>query len=248
MSKKKRPSKSQKAKQQQREKAQAKRQQASAEQPSAVSVPQPLNLAKFGTFLDDIRKEKAAQLLAEKDLSMVDIAAAVGVSREAIRLWQQDPEFAARVAEHTKMLGELSRQFLIARKTYRLACLNERQRRMQRVIDARAADPEMQAARGGDSGLLARRERMIGSGLAAKLVVEFEFDAALDKAMRETEDQAAIECGQRVTKVAPTTPEGDKEFSGGLTDEERVSAIHAILARFGPSGSGSNPDQAGAAS
>jgi len=198
-------SKSARKKAEQHARAQSRRKAANAAGASGTSQKSctqsvPPDLAKVGTFLADLRKEKTAQLLAEKDLSIIDIAAAVGVSRECIRLWQQEAEFAARVADHTAMLADLSQRFLIGRKAYRLGNLQERLLRMQRVMDARAADPELQKAGGGDAGLFVRRLRMIGSGENAMVVEEFEFDAALDKAMRDTEKQAAQECGQWAEK------------------------------------------------
>lgn len=195
----------QKQKAAQQKRAEARRQAAAtvqgvqAQQESAggagAAEPSTTNRAKSNTFLADHRKERAAQLLAEKDISATDIATAIGIARSTLWEWQQEPDFSARVAEHTKALADASQQLLIARRTYRLGNLQERLLRMQRLLDARADDPELQAARGGDTGLLVKQARMIGSGDNARLITEFEFDAALEKAMRDTEKQAAQECG-----------------------------------------------------
>jgi hypothetical protein len=49
-------------------------------------------------------------------------------------------------------------------------------------------------------------------------------------------------------KVAPTTPDGKGEYTGGgMTDAERAAAVAAILARVGEAGPGPHPHRAGAA-
>jgi transposase-like protein len=200
---KKRKSKSQKAKERQRQKATEKRQHAEV---AAVADRTKSDIQQL-----DAKKEEAAQLLAENDFTVEEIAEKLGVARSTIYEWRALPDFSARVAALEKMLGDISLRRIIARKSRRLLALEDRWLRMQRVIEERAANPAMQNAPGGKTGMLVRRQRMLGSGPAAKLIEEFEFDAALEKALRETEKQAAQECGQweqRDSKPACALDEG----------------------------------------
>lgn len=167
---------------------------------------------KFNFLLDDLRKEKAAQLLAEGNMTVEDVARAVGVTKITIYNWRKEPGFLEHVEEIRKHLADLSLRFPIARKLYRLANLNERLLQMQRICDARAA--EAPAKHGGDSGLLVRRLRTIGRGENERVIEEYVFDSALVKEMRETEKQAAEELGDIVKKLAPTTPDGKDEYTG----------------------------------
>jgi hypothetical protein len=44
-------------------------------------------------------------------------------------------------------------------------------------------------------------------------------------------------------KIAPTNPTGDAEFSGGLSDEERLAALARLRAAVGARGGGANPPE-----
>jgi hypothetical protein len=74
--------------------------------------------------------------------------------------------------------------------------LGDRWNRLRQVIAARAADPDHAKAPGGDTGLLVRKLKQIGSGESARTVEEYEVDAALLREAREHEKQAAQELGQ----------------------------------------------------
>jgi hypothetical protein len=53
---------------------------------------------------------------------------------------------------------------------------------------------------------------------------------ALDRCLQIIRQRMILE-GLNVTKIAPTDPTGEKEFSGGLTDEERAARLTALLDR-----------------
>jgi hypothetical protein len=53
---------------------------------------------------------------------------------------------------------------------------------------------------------------------------------ALERCLQIMKQRAALE-GLNLIKVAPTDPTGEKEFSGGLTDEERSARIALLLER-----------------
>lgn len=161
-------------------------------------------------FAWDGAREKAADRVADGKLTTDEIAAEAGVDRRTLTRWKQHPEFMARVKETVEQLGEASARFAVGRRLRRLQALDERWRAMQAVIAARAADPELQSAPGGATGLLVRNRKMIGSGDAAREVVDFAVDTGLLDQLLEHEKRAAQECGQWVDKVAATTPDGTK--------------------------------------
>jgi hypothetical protein len=76
---------------------------------------------------------------------------------------------------------------------------------------------------------LARREN-----LYAKAVLQGDIRTAL----AVLQDAADLEGLYPPKKVAPTNPQGDAPYDGGLTDEERVAALAALYARVGAGGGG----------
>lgn len=193
--------------------------------------------------LDEVQL-RAAQLVAEGELTEDEIAEQVDRARRTVQLWKKLPEFRARVAELVKELEVAILDRGIARRGQRVARLDDTWRRLRQVVDERAADPAMQTVAGGKTGLLVRHLKQIGGGETAQVVEEFEVDTGLLRELREHEKQAAIELGQWVRKMAPTDPTGEKEYGDGLTDEERRAEVVGILRRFGilaPDGPGVAP-------
>jgi predicted transcriptional regulator len=141
-------------------------------------------------------QERAAVLLAENRLSDSDIAATLGVSRASISRWKRRPEFQTRVTVLQQRINEVALQTAIADREKRVAALNDRWERMQRVLDERAADPGVASAPGGTTGLVVKQMKMIGAGEAAMPITEYAVDTSLLKEMRATEQQAAQELGQ----------------------------------------------------
>lgn len=151
---------------------------------------------KVPAFRWNAQKQQAAQLLAEDELTDVEIAQTVGISDRQMRNWKHVPEFMDRVKEIIGELGDVVFRRAIGRRSRRLLCQENRWLAMQRVIRERAADPCMQNVPGGQTGLLVRTVKSIGAGTNFKEVEEYEFDAALVKAIADVEKQAAQECGQ----------------------------------------------------
>lgn len=150
----------------------------------------------------DENRRRAAELVADGELSDAQIGDRIGVTRQAIWQWRRVPEFMARVDQHINDTNAALRKRRISHVEQRVAAYNDRWLRLQRVIEARSTDPNCLKGAGGDTGLLAHKVRMIGSGENAMPVDEFEVDTGLLKELREIEKQAAIELGQWEEKQA----------------------------------------------
>jgi hypothetical protein len=164
-----------------------------------------LNSQNFPEFQWTKGRSEAAVLLAEDELNDEQIAERAGVSRRQLTTWKQHPTFRARIDE---LAAEFEQSFLrigIARKRRRIAALNDRHQRMCRVIEERAADPEMQEVAGGTTGLLVRQVKVIGTGEHARTVEEYAVDTGLLSEMRQTEKQMAQEVGDWVDKSEART-------------------------------------------
>ena len=143
----------------------------------------------------------AAQLLAEGNLTDAEIGERCGVSRQAIWNWKQVEAFNAEVDLQVEAFNAEVRRRGIASRFRRVKALNDRWNRLQRVIEARAEDPEMADVPGGNTGLLVKtvKTRSIGE-VELEKTVEAELDAVLLRELREHEKQAAQELGQWVEK------------------------------------------------
>lgn len=152
---------------------------------------------------------EAAVLVADDDLSNDEIARACGISAKTLTMWKRHPEFAARVGQIVTDLQEHARKRGLARLDKRQTTAFDRHRRMVDLILARAGDIGNEAA-GGETGLVVRQYRSIGTGPNARQVTEYVFDAALMRELRELEKQIAQDAGQWSEKR-------QVEHSGGLT-------------------------------
>jgi Helix-turn-helix of insertion element transposase len=150
---------------------------------------------KYIGFRLTARRVKAAQLLAEDQLSDEKIAAEVGISRWGLAKWKRQPAFIELVnGIAAKLAAEIRGKGLVDLHN-RVDALNARWARLHRVIDARAKDDSMTAP-GADTGLLTRSWKTVGSGDTAMTVEEYQVDTRLLKELREHEKQAAQELGQ----------------------------------------------------
>ena len=96
----------------------------------------------------------------------------------------------------------------IANVEYRVAKLDDLEKRYWDLIEARAADLPDDIA-GGDTGLLVRTEKVIGTGNSAQHITEYKADVAVTKEIRELHKQAAQELGQWVEKNEHGGPNGE---------------------------------------
>ncbi len=156
-----------------------------------------------GDFRWSDAAKEAAELLGSQEFSLIEIAEKVGVSRQTLHNWRQNGEFLERVDDLRQATREEVRRHGIAIIERRVIALQDRWRRLQRVIEARGED--MAHIPGGETGLLVRRIKSIGSGPTAREVEEYAVDTGLLNELREHEKHAAQELGQWIGKSDVTT-------------------------------------------
>jgi DNA-binding XRE family transcriptional regulator len=148
------------------------------------------------------KREKAATLVAEDQLTDEEIGTTVGVSRKTVQRWKHEPGFAQRVQEIVTIYATRAVEHGIARRERRLRVLNEMHDRILRVIDTRAKSPELQHIPGGRTGLVTRMLKGIGTGENYQVVEVYEVDTASLRELRALQRQAAEELGQRVHRTS----------------------------------------------
>jgi hypothetical protein len=148
------------------------------------------------TWRWDGQRTKAAELVASGRWSQEQIAAKVLIGRRTLARWLDTPQFAEKVEQLVAAQDREAMKSAIAKKSQRVAVLNELVQDLLRLKDERAADPQMAAVAGGTTGLLVRSLKMIGAGERAQVVAEFELDGTLLREVREYQQQAAKELGE----------------------------------------------------
>jgi hypothetical protein len=166
-------------------------------------------------------RERAALLLAQDEQPDREIVALLGIGRGTLGRWKDHPVFAARVQEHVARLAEVALKRGIAQREKRVAALDDRWQRMQRVIAERADDPAHAAVPGWQTGLLVHQVKGVGAGDDFERVDQFAVDTGLLKELRAHEEQAAKELGQWVERRDDTVTATDaflaalREFGHG---------------------------------
>ena len=174
-------------------------------------------------FTWNTARELGAALVADDSLTDVEIAKQAGVHKATLERWKNAPEFQARVREVRASLKrkalEIALEYSIADLRQRIRSLDERWKKMRRIIAERAKDPVMEKAAGGRTGLLVHRRRVIGHGDNSLTVDEYGVDTGLLHELLETERQAAQELGEWVLKHEDVT-----DYDGRYNDwtEEEI--------------------------
>lgn len=153
------------------------------------------------TFRWSEKAHLAARLVAYDDLGDVAIAAQVGIGRTTLHRWKHHPEFRAAVGGVVEDLNRAMLRLSVAKKRRRLAVLDDLHTKALAVIDARAKDDALAEFAGGETGLLVRQIKVVGTGPMAREVEEAAVDVGLMKEIRAIEEQAARELGQWVEKA-----------------------------------------------
>jgi len=155
------------------------------------------NVAKNGPLFPWSKvTRRAANLIAADELTDVEIAKKLGISRMTLHRWKKHSDFVAKVQILRERLGEVAARYAVTRLARRLHDLDNLRSRLLRVMAERAADPDIAKGPGGATGLVIRVCKQIGRGEHAQLVEEFLVDVALLREFRAVLKQAAIEVGQ----------------------------------------------------
>ncbi len=197
-------------------------------------------------ILDNPRHEQFASLVAS-GMRNKQAAISLGYSLQSASVQ------GSRLAGHDKIrqrIAELQRSMAARRVNHSIAVKDDRVKaqqarwdKMHRVIEARASDPSMKIAAGGDTGLLVRKIKSVGAGPMAHEVEEFEVDVGLLTEIRKHEEHVAHELGQWVestptdsgvralmsfgdvtVNIIGTNPSGSSQAAGG----DQAQVIEAI--------------------
>lgn len=159
------------------------------------------------TFTWTGTKSRAAFLCAEDVLTDEQIADDVKIKRSTLSLWKKHPDFESRIAQHVAEIQERVRTEGLGRLDKRKAELEDTVRRINELIEARGADMAGEIP-GGETGLLVRQYKSIGTGPNARQVTEYPVDAALLREKREYLKQIAQDAGQWSEKRELSGPNG----------------------------------------
>lgn len=178
------------------------------------------------------KAERAAMLVAADDRPDHAIAKACKISKRTLERWKTVSAFAERVEANRRLLRQQVEAEGIANRKNRVAAQNDRWRRMQRVIDERAADAANEKVPGWTTGLLVHRRKQIGGGESAQVVDEYEVDTGLLKELREHEKLTAEELGQRRQvvdlEVNKELEQALDRLAAGLGPEEYARVLAAL--------------------
>jgi hypothetical protein len=147
------------------------------------------------------QREDAAALIAEGEKTMGQIAKQVKISLRQLTTWKRHPEFAERIQQLTDNFAAMAMQYSIGRRVTRLSEMDRRWRRLKQIVNERAASVEYQGVPGGETGLLMKLCKTVGSGRTAVEREEFVLDANLLREMREIEEGAGRLLGQIVIRT-----------------------------------------------
>ena len=194
------------------------------------------------------QRERAAWMVAEDRLSNEAIAAAVGISRQAIDNWRRHPDFKARVDAHRQAFRHIILTTGIADKARRVEALHDRWQRLHQVIEARAADERHRDEPGWTTGLLVHQARFDKFG---NQIDEYAIDTGLLAELRAHEKQAAQEVGDWVERKEHAGPGGGPIPLAHVdltnaTDED-LDALDTILTRLAQPGRGQGREGASSA-
>lgn len=165
------------------------------------------------------RQEAAAQLVAKGSQTHEALAAQLGINSQTLLRWRRQEAFTTRIQALQDAMAAAVVSEGIALRTKRVAALNDRWNRMQRVIDERAEDPEVSHVPGGTTGLMVHTVKMIGGGRDATTVDEYAVDVGLLKELRAHEEQAAKELGQWTEKQEHTGEVLIRRYEGVDVDD-----------------------------
>lgn len=138
------------------------------------------------------RKERAALLVAEDELSNEQIAAEIGIARQTLDAWKRNGLFADRVERIREDIRAAVLAQGIANKQYRIDAANDRHKAFTEIVRQRA-ELHTHDEGGADTGWLVRTYKFSPMG---ERFEEWSVDTGLNAAMSALEKQVAQETGQ----------------------------------------------------
>lgn len=195
----------------------AQRKSRKADQPAGVAVAE--DSQKFPKTRT--KKDIAAVLLAEDELTDQEIADAVGVSRRSIGKWKSDPDFMALVGNHKGQIIADALKLPSAKVHERVRNLNNIAEGILKAFALRAeryaltADTPEEAARSifgsttppeAATGLFVARSKIAANG---KTVTDYELDTAGIKSLESVYMHIAKQLGQWTEKNELSGPGGE---------------------------------------
>lgn len=185
------------------------------------------------------RREQAALLVAQDELSNEEIAAACGVKRQTLDFWKTFPQFKERVAEHVRAIREAVLTQGIANKVKRVKAMDDRWNKLKRIADERGAAAAMRSVSGGTTGYIVRQVKFDKFG---GQIDEYAVDTGLLSELRALEKQAAQEVGDWVERKEHAGPGGGpipvaQVDLTNATDDD-LENLDTILSRLAKPGRG----------
>jgi len=187
------------------------------------------------------RRERAALLVAQDELSDQAIADSLGIAERTLERWKRNPVFAERVQALIEQIRAAILVEGIADRVARVKRQNDRWERIQRLLDARAeANADLT---GGDTGLVVREVTYLPGGATRE---RHEFDAAVLRELRELEKHTAQELGQWTEKKELTGKDGGPlEVKVDDARERLIARLASLAERRREAGSDSRPEPDG---
>jgi hypothetical protein len=139
----------------------------------------------------------AGYVPSSRDAARAAASKLLRVPSVAARMAELKPLIDARLEEGAKEIAQVVEDE-VTTSLGRVLSMAIRRRKMLDIIEARAKDPDIQWAPGGNTGMIITSERSLGKFGTIKT---HEFDATLSRELRETEKQIAIELKQWGGKV-----------------------------------------------
>jgi hypothetical protein len=173
-----------------------------------------------------VARADALALLAEGLLTDEQIAATIGVARSRLAAWKMEPSYGARLQEAERQLRDAAQRFPIANAWWRMRQLQDCCERVQRLIEARAQDPQLRSVPGAQTGLLRVRPTTAGT--------EYVVDVPLLKELRALARHAALEAGEQRNPYSGLTIDVQEHLERlsqetGIPIDEIIAGAEQIL-------------------
>lgn len=179
-------------------------------------------------ILPDPRQELFATLVALEDASYTSAARRTGASEaSAANAGSRLAKLPAIIDRVTELRDQRASQALMASEANingnngRVKAIEQRWIKLRSLIDTRSVHPDYQQEPGANTGLLLRTEKITRSKESTSTEICFRLDTDLLRELREHEELAAVELGQRVKHSEQRTSATKLSVSG--------AELHSLL-------------------